>query len=395
MKRISFFIAFFLISFLTQAQVKISGIVKDNHNKKVISASITLKDTYDGGTSDSSGNYSFSTTEKGNYTLVASAVGYKTVEQLITIANEPIAVNFNIKEEINELKAVTVTAGSFAAGDSKRAVTVLNSIDVATVGGGNADITSAIKTLPGAQQIGEQEGLFVRGGAGYETKQFIDGTMVNNPYYTSVPDIGSRGRFSPFLFKGTVFSAGGYSALYGQALSSAVILESIDLPEKTAANLFVSPIVVGGGYQDLAKNKKSSWGADYGYVNLIAYFNIVKQTPDYFRMPEFHNGDANFRIKTKSGGMIKYYTTLSVSNMGLRRPDVDSSILKDAFSLNNVNWYNNLSWRENLGNGWKMNVGSSFSTNKDNIVQQLQNQNNEPQYFNDDKFWLQYKDFDL
>ena len=78
--------------------------------------------------------------------------------------------------------------------------------------------------MPGAQQIGEQEGLFVRGGTGEETKQFIDGTLVNNPYYTSVPDIATRGRFSPFLFKGTVFSTGGYSALYGQALSSAVIL---------------------------------------------------------------------------------------------------------------------------------------------------------------------------
>src|SRR3954452_24440893 len=281
MKRISFFIAFFLISFLTQAQVKISGIVKDNHNKKVISASITLKDTYDGATSDSSGNFSFSTTEKGNYTLVASAVGYKTVEQLITIANEPIAVNFNIKEEVNELKAVTVTAGSFAAGDIKRAVTVLNSIGVATVGGGNADITSALKTLPGTQQIGEQEGLFVRGGAGYETKQFIDGTVVNNPYYTSVPDIGTRGRFSPFLFKGTVFSAGGYSALYGQALSSVVILESIDLPEKTEIDASVSPIIAGVGTQQLSPDKKSSWGMSYSYVNVSVYFGLVSQKPDY------------------------------------------------------------------------------------------------------------------
>src|SRR4051794_37010917 len=137
MKHLSLLIMFLFIAFLTQAQVKISGIVKDNHNKKVISASITIKDTYDGATSDSSGNYAFTTTEKGSYTLVASAVGYKTVEQTILVGNEPIAVNFNIKEEINELKAVTVTAGSFAAGDSKRAVTVLNSIDVATVGGGN------------------------------------------------------------------------------------------------------------------------------------------------------------------------------------------------------------------------------------------------------------------
>ena len=102
--------------------------------------------------------------------------------------------------------------------------------------------------------------MFVRGGAGYEAKQYIDGTLVNNPYYSSVPDIASRGRFSPFLFKGTVFSTGGYSALYGQALSSVVLLESIDLPEKSEMDATISPLVVGAGTQQLAKDKKSSWG---------------------------------------------------------------------------------------------------------------------------------------
>ena len=384
----------FLTVISSFAQVKISGIVKDARGKKVIGASITLKDTYDGTTSDSSGNYSFTTTETGAHILTASAVGFTAVNQNITIGNEAITMNFSIKEEINELKAVTVTAGSFAAGDSKRAVTVLTSIDVATVGGGNADITSAIKTLPGAQQVGEQEGLFVRGGAGYETKQYIDGSLVNNPYFSSVPDISSRGRFLPFLFKGTVFSTGGYSALYGQALSAAVILESIDLPEKTSASASLSPLFVGGGIQYLNKKKDASWGVNYGYTNLVAYFNIIKQTPDFFKMPELHNGDANFRIKTKSGGIIKYYTTFGTSDLGLRRPDIDSLNLKDAFRIKNINWYNNLSWRENLGNGWKMMISSSFSTNKDDVSQQLQDQKNQPQTFDTTKqWWLVYKNF--
>ena len=71
-------------------------------------------------------------------------------------------------------------------------------------------------------------------------------------------------------------------------------------------------------------------------------------------MPQFHEGTANFRIKTKNGGMIKYYTTFSLSDLGLRRADIDSSYLKDAFSIKNHNWYQNLSYRENLGGGWKM-----------------------------------------
>ena len=269
----------------------------------------------------------------------------------------------------------------------------MTSLDIVTTGGANGDITAALKTLPGAQQIGEQEGLFVRGGAGYETKQFIDGTLVNNPYGTSVPDLASRGRFSPFLFKGTVFSTGGYSALYGQALSSALILESIDLPDQSQASASISSVFLGAGYQQLAKDKKSSWGINYGYTNLIAYFNIVKQAPDYFRMPEFHNGDANFRIKTKNGGMIKYYSTFSNGRLGLRRPDIDSADLKDAFGYTNTNWYNNLSWKENLGKGWKFNIGLGYSTNIDDITQEIQNQANAnvatgKSYIDDKKFAL-------
>ena len=45
------------------------------------------------------------------------------------------------------------------------------------------------------------------------------------------------------------------------------------------------------------------------------------RTPDYFNMPQFHNADANFRIRTKNGGMIKYYTTFAYNDLGLRRQD--------------------------------------------------------------------------
>ncbi len=394
MKRSRLLIVVLLIMIANTAalgQVKIKGKVFCK-KQPVPGASITLKDTYDGTTSDSSGNYIFTTTEKGNRILTVTAVGYKAFDQQISISDQPIILDIEMKEEVTELNAVIVTAGTFEAGDKKRAA-VLSSIDVATTAGSNADITAALKTLPGTQQVGEQEGVFVRGGAGYETKQFIDGSLVNNPYYTSVPDIASRGRFSPFLFKGTVFSTGGYSALYGQALSSVLLLESIDLPEKSEIDASFSPLVVGLGTQQLAKDKKSSYGFSYNYVNVGLYFSLVKQTPDYFRMPQFHNGDANFRIKTKNGGMIKYYTTFAFSDLGLRRSDIDSDYLKDAFSLKNSNWYNNISYKENLGEGWKMNLGASFSTNLDKINQQVQDNNNQPRQFPSSQFWMSSKNF--
>ncbi len=393
MKLFIILIAVFGYANMLNAQTRVSGTIKDTKNHPLPGVSITIKGSYDGATTDSSGNFSFRTTETGAHIIIVSSIGYNEMEQPIQLSKEPVNLTLSLREKLDELKAVMVTAGSFAAGDLKRAA-VLSSLDVATTAGSNADITAALKTLPGTQQVGEQEGLFVRGGAGYETKQFIDGTLVNNPYYTSVPDLGSRGRFSPFLFKGTVFTTGGYSALYGQALSSALLLESIDLPEKSEIDASISPLLVGIGTQQLAKNKKFSYGITYSYVNVGLYFKAVKQQPDYFTMPHYHNGDANFRIKTKRG-IIKYYTTFSFGKLGLRRPDIDSLTLKDAFALKNTSWYNNLSWRETLGNGWKMNLGASYSTNKDDIAQQLQNQQNQPAPTDSSLFWMPYKNFGI
>ena len=40
----------------------------------------------------------------------------------------------------------------------------------------------------------------------------------------------------------------------------------------------------------------------YSYVNVAVYFGLVSQKPDYFRLPAYHNADANFRIQNKKRG---------------------------------------------------------------------------------------------
>lgn len=354
------------------------GKVTDQKNRPLQGVSVTIRNSYDGTTSDSTGNYSFETVEKGNQVIVATISGYSSYEKNITINDREVILNISVKELITELKAVVITAGAFEASDQKK-TTVLSSLDIVTTAGANADVVGALKTLPGTQQIGESEGLFVRGGTATESKIFMDGNLVNNFFYSSLPGLATRGRFNPFLFKGTVFSSGGYSALYGQALSSALILESKDLPDRTEADLSLSVIGVGGGIQKLAKNKKAAWGITYNYTNLALAFKFIKQRQDYFTNPVFHQADANFRIKTQNGGFIKYYGYLSWNKLGFRAADIDSLQLKNAFSLENLNTYQNMSWREKLGKGWKSNISLSYSTNKDDIANDLQDASNNKQ----------------
>ena len=357
------------------AQVNISGKMTDQKNRPLAGASIIIRDSYDGTTTDSSGFFSFTTTERGAKVLEATLLGYNTYIKNIIIENKDIQININVKEQVTELSAVVITAGAFEASDRKK-TTVLTSLDIVTTASAEGDITGALKTLPGTQQVGETGGLFVRGGSAAESKIYIDGNLVNNFFYSSLPGIASRGRFNPFLFKGTIFSSGGYSALYGQALSSALILESNDLPERTEANLSVSVIGLGGGIQKLAKNKKASWGLTYNYTNLGPAFAVIKQKQDYFNNPVFHEGDANFRIKTKNGGMVKYYGYISYGDVGFRTKDIDSLSLKNAFTLLNLNTYQNINWKENIGHGWKFFTGLSFSNNKDDLHNELQDAGN-------------------
>ncbi len=359
------------------AQVKIMGKVTDNKNRPLQGVSVTIRNSYDGTTSDSTGNYAFETVEKGNQVIIATISGYSSYEKNIAINDKDITLNISVKELITELKAVVITAGAFEASDQKK-TTVLSSLDIVTTAGANADVVGALKTLPGTQQIGESEGLFVRGGTATESKIFMDGNLVNNFFYSSLPGIATRGRFNPFLFKGTVFSSGGYSALYGQALSSALILESKDLPDRTEADLSLSVIGVGG-IQKLAKNKKAAWGITYNYTNLAFAFKFIKQRQDYFTNPVNHQADANFRIKTKNGGFIKYYGYLSWNKLGFRAADIDSLQLNNAFGLENLNTYHNLNWREKMGRGWKSNMSISYSTNKDDISNELQDASNTKQ----------------
>src|SRR5688572_3159363 len=122
---------FVLVSLTAKAQVTISGKIVDGKSKPLPGVSIGIKNSYDGGTSDSTGNYLFNTDEKGEQILEASATGYKPFQLKINLTGTPLKINISLKERITELKAVVITAGTFEASDQKK-TTVLSPLDIVT-----------------------------------------------------------------------------------------------------------------------------------------------------------------------------------------------------------------------------------------------------------------------
>ena len=351
----------FLLTFgvLIQAQSQISGKVT-YRNKGIPGVSVSLKDTYDGATTDAEGNYSFQTTELGPHILVFSHYKYKNVEKDVFLENNPVTVNANLKESISEIEAVVITAGSIEASDKRRATALLTPLDIYTTAGADAQITSALEYLPGVQKVGESEGLFIRGGSGTESKIFIDGSLVNNYYTASVPGVAGRDRFNTSLFKGNIFSSGGYSALYGQALSGILQLESIDLPNESSYQFAVSPLFASAGFQNLSTGENFSYGATAGYTDLGLVMKLMKYNMKFITPPKSFSADANFRFKTKKGGFLKYYGQFSGSKMALEMESLEPEVDANNVGLNNTNTYHKLSFRQKFGR-YVVNVGTSYT----------------------------------
>jgi outer membrane cobalamin receptor len=365
MQRFKFILLFVLaIASNAKAQTVISGKVTDSQGTAIPFANVYIKDSFDGANSKNDGSFSFQTSETGQRTLLVSFIGFKTFEKTLELKGQPIQVEVILEEQINKIDGVTITAGAFEASDIKK-VTVLKPLDIVTTASAAGDIMGAINTLPGTATVGESGRLFVRGGEGYETKVFIDGLEVRNAFGATAPNVPTRGRFSPFLFKGTIFSTGGYSAEYGQALSSALVLNSNDIAEKTQGE--ISLMTVGG---DLAYTKKwdnTSVSAKVQYTDLRPYQDMIKQDFDWKEAPNGKVAELVFRQKISGNGLLKVYTNMDISNLSIRQPNINNGGAKDTVSIGNDYFYLNTSYKDIIADRWTVRAGISTTLNQEKI----------------------------
>ncbi len=354
-----------LLVFPVCGQTRISGTVRDKKGP-VPGANVFIQDTYDGSSTDGTGNFSFETAEAGRKKIIISFLGYETIEREEELNGKEIVLQIMLKEKANELNTVTISAGAFEASDEKKMV-ILRPLDIVTTAGSAGDIYGALQTLPGTQAAAEKEGLLVRGGDASETKTIIDGVVIANPYFSSVPDVPQRGRFSPFLFKGTNFSTGGYSAQYGQAMSSALILESQDLADKTVSG--INLMTVGGGLSHTHRWKNTSLGVFGNYINLRPYFALMKQKREWDDPPESYGGSLIFRQKTSPNGIIKAFVNYAGGNLALSYPDLDDTagLARKNFGLRNANVFANASYKDVFFRHWTFFTGLSYSYDQNRI----------------------------
>lgn len=355
-------LSFFFFVQAVSGQTAIKGIVKDTKGESVPGVNIYIKGTYDGTTSEFDGSYLLETTEAGKQVIVFQYMGFKTQEEEVELNGGEIQLSPTLRETINEMSAVTITAGAMEASDEKRAV-VLRPLDIVTVPSAMGDIIGAFQTLPGTSNVGNDGRLFVRGGDASETAIFIDGLMVGNAFGTTASNVPTRTRFNPNLFKGSFFSTGGYSAEFGNAMSSALALNSVDIPARTQGDL--SLMSVGLGYSQTLVGKNNSLTATANYFDLNPYQHIVKQNFDWERGPFGVDGQVSLRQKIGKNGMAKGFFHTESGGMKIWQKVPGQEGRGQLVDLRNHYSFGQGSFKQTLANDWSMYGGVAFSYNVD------------------------------
>lgn len=348
---------------VVEAQHHISGIVYDTKGKPVSMASVYLDNTLDGGTTDSAGRFSFESAELGAQILVASAVGYDPGGLPIVLDKDLSGLRLQLKASPKNLDGVTVTAGAYEAGNDK-AKSVLTTLDIVTTAGAQADIVRAIQTLPGTQQQGTETGLFVRGGDASEAEIIVDGLVTQDAYFTGAPGVATRSRFSPFQVKGVSFSSGGYSAKYGQALSSVLELNTLDLPDKSTVNLGLN---MAGIYASGSKLWKNAGGdATFSYNNLAPFYGLASTNVSYYKVPNGISGSARYAWKPNPKGLFKIMVSATRFTSGVRVPQPDTPGTWFDFGITNTNVYSGASFSQSWKK-WHLFAAAAYGDNVDDI----------------------------
>lgn len=342
------------------AQYKISGTVINNKKKPVKGANVYLDNTIDGGTTDSNGIFRFTTSEKGPQTIVASEISHAPAGQPVNIDGDISGIVITLVANApKDLDVVVITAGSIDATNDK-GKTVLKPLDIVTTAGSGADVVKAMQTLPGTQQTGPDNGLFVRGGDANEAAVIVDEMVVQNAFFNGAPGVATRSRFGAFQYQGVAFSSGGYSARYGQALSGVLELNTTDLPDKSNINLGAN--LAGANASGVKKWKNSAIEGGGGYTNLTPFYGIVKSNFNFYKVPQGANGNARYIWKPNKNGILKVAVNTQHNTTGVTIPNPFNAGTVN-FVTADHNYFGNASYKQLFKSKYMLYTAASVSQN--------------------------------
>ncbi|WP_224490801.1 TonB-dependent receptor [Robertkochia flava] len=203
-----------------QETYTISGEVSErNTTESVIGATILAEGTRQGTATNEYGFYSL-TLPKGKYTIIISALGFKSVSREIDLQGN-LRLDIQLEENTELLDEVVVSEDTerLEINQPQMSVNALKSTTIKNIPVvlGEADVLRSLVLLPGVSNGGEgASGFNVRGGAADQNLILLDEAIIFNSSHL----FGFFSVFNPDAIKDIKLYKGGIPARYGGRVSS-------------------------------------------------------------------------------------------------------------------------------------------------------------------------------
>ncbi|MGE5403040.1 MAG: TonB-dependent receptor [Ignavibacteriales bacterium] len=200
---------------------KLRGFVTDSTSGEVIGyASVFLKGTTLGTTTNNRGYYFIPSIPAGSYTVVVSYIGFQTREQQVAITGNGIfQLDIKLVPTSIRMREVSVIGEkSVRVNETDLGLDKISTGDITSLPGGfEADIFKVLQTAPGVSATGDVTArYYVRGGTSNQNLVILNDVIIYNPFHA----LGIYSVIDPDMISMAEFYKGGFGPEFGERLSS-------------------------------------------------------------------------------------------------------------------------------------------------------------------------------
>lgn len=257
MKKLLFLFCFFAVLKSVSAQDAIvRGTIRDSLNVPVFGVSISISGTTTGTESDERGKFEIKLPPYKDWELVFFLTGYGIQKVPVRLTpGEEKNLNIRLRSLSGDLGTINVEATR--PGDFNMVKIQPRTIEQLPNVSGNFE--SFLKTMPGVVSNNELSSTYsVRGGSFDENLVYVDDIEIYRPFLVRSGQQEGLSFVNPDLVSDISFSAGGFSAMYGDKLSSVLDIK-YRRPKAFGGSAYASLMGAGLHLEGISKNEKFTW----------------------------------------------------------------------------------------------------------------------------------------
>lgn len=220
------FVVLITNSLWAQETFKIYGGITDRDNNPLIGASVYDMETFIGSASNFNGDYELPGLSVGNHKIIVSLIGFKSDTFNVEINNKNVNISRVLENHTALLHSFEISAERITERTSTSNIS-LDKQTLKTSQGLTEDPIRTLSTMPGVGRTGDlfsPSEIYVRGGAPDENLFLMDNNKIYFPYYFG----GQKSLFNTDAVESIEFLTGGFSAAYGNHMSSVMNVQTRD-----------------------------------------------------------------------------------------------------------------------------------------------------------------------